>query len=76
MIIGNQRSGRKLLALVIVIALAILLTGAFLMRRKRTAPQNEPPLHSAIGSKPPMQRAALRANGSSSETLSRVEPVL
>ncbi len=51
MIIGNPRAGRKLLALVVIIGTAIILTAALLVHRKRIAPQNEPPLHSSVAAK-------------------------
>lgn len=58
MIIGDRRAGRKLLALVVIIGTAIILTAALFVHRKRTAPQNEPPLHSRLAAKDLVWRIA------------------
>ena len=52
MIAGHQGAGRKLIAFVVIIGIAIILTAALVVRRKRSAPQNEPPLHSECGFAP------------------------
>jgi hypothetical protein len=48
MITGNPRVGRTVVVLVIALLFLMALTAWFLLRRKRMAPQNEPPLHSQL----------------------------
>lgn len=48
MITGNPRTGRRVTILTLALVVAIVLTGAYLLARKRTAPQNEPPLHPSV----------------------------
>jgi hypothetical protein len=48
MIAGNPNVGRRLLILSIVLMALIFLTAVFVGLRKRTAPENNPPLHPAV----------------------------
>jgi uncharacterized membrane protein len=48
MITGNPRVGRAMLTLIVAIVIAVVLTAALFMSRKRVEPSSEPPLHSAV----------------------------
>jgi hypothetical protein len=45
MIVGNPRAGRTMATIALALLFLILLSAAFVTWRKRTDPEQEPPLH-------------------------------
>jgi hypothetical protein len=45
MIAGNPNAGRRIAAIAIIILFLALLSGAWVAMRKKSMPENEPPLH-------------------------------
>jgi len=47
MIVGQRNVGKKLITLAITVVVAMIVISALVGLRKKTAPANEPPLHSS-----------------------------